>query len=199
MLLTIQYPDGARQTCSPDEAGTVRFQVRPCAGVLVLTLNNTGPCLVSDLSVSDPEAGQCISVPENGISCASGFLVMEPQARIRITVPENCRDRAMQFSASMLELPAGNPLPEKLIKLFRDADGRLETARQEIEALRAAGQRLEGAMTFPELSGDPSPETPEYRHLQGLYLQTLRSTSWRITAPLRKLRDCLRVLKGRRK
>ena len=199
MLLTISAPESSCHTISQDEAGLFRWEIPPCSGSITMSLDNASPCLLTNLSVTAGKAGCCIYTPENGTACAPDLLVMQKNARIRILIPKNCAGHTLVGQVWVIELPEGHPLPEKLISAFHEAAAREEALRHESEALRTVGQALTGAAAFPELQRRPGSDSPEYMHIQELYYKTIRSTSWRITAPLRKMKDRVRLLMGPKK
>ena len=198
MNLIIETANGSRQCFTPDDAGCFRWQIPPCSGSLLMSFDNNHPCLLTDPLASTDNADHCICTPENGTAISPDIMVMEKNARIRVLIPENCANHTLAGQVWITELPEDHPLPNRLIRLSRDAAERDKAARQEIDALRCASQTLVGAITFPGAE-ETDKGSSEFMHLQDLYFKTIRSTSWRITAPLRTIKGKIKLMKGLKK
>ena len=198
MLCTILYSSGTQQTHTPNEAGRIQWKTPACSGNILISLDNTTPCLLTEIQIYADDANRCIITPENGTAISPDIMVMEKNARIRVLIPENCANHTLAGQVWITELPEDHPLPNRLIRLSRDAAERDKAARQEIDALRSASQTLVGSITFPGAE-ETDKGSSEFMHLQDLYFKTIRSTSWRITAPLRTIKGKIKLMKGLKK
>ena len=196
MHLSILFSNGTQQILIQNETVFFQWEMPVYSGSLQLSLDNISPCLLTDFRIYADDSNHCIITPGNGTAIGTDILVMEKNALIQVLIPENCTGRTLYGQFWITELPKDHPLPNRLITLAKNTEARNKAACKEIEALRSAGQSLVGAMTFPELDRHPGADTSEYAHLQELYIKTIHSTSWRITAPLRTVKNKIKMLKG---
>jgi len=187
MQLRVIQEGKAAVAAEKDQNGRYFWTVPPGeARRLILRAEGEGPCILSGLRMEAADGSACPVSAAADIQAGSMLVLRQGTGEAEVLIPENCLGKTLRGEAWITPLPAGHPLPEALLALAAES--------RAPQTPSGGGQTPVGQFTYPAVERTPQPGEMSYLQLQTLYASMLSSTSWRVTAPLRAVKDRLKSL-----